>query len=199
MFTVRRAAIVALPALLVFGLTGCSLLQAKDADNTPTGIASCALGHTWKVDTTDLAAKVLTALKKNGLPVTAVTADGTQTLDWSTKGAVSVASDYTLVVTLTPAAGQSTVATQTHKGTETGKAYIDGQVAIPRGWNSSNFTVATKFVINGKEKATADPDPFTIIETDFNDSVGLELTCTGDTMTTHPRGRQITQSWKRSN
>ncbi|CAN5254734.1 hypothetical protein BH11ACT4_BH11ACT4_21180 [soil metagenome] len=198
MFTARRAAVVALPALLVFGLTGCSLLQAKDANDTPTGIAACALGHTWKLDTANLGTQLSDILTKSGLPGVKVAADGSQTFDWAVDGAVTLQSDYTLTVTVVPAADQSTVATQTHKGTQTGRAYIDSEVAIPRDWNATDFKVDTKFVINGKEKAAADPDPFTILATDFDDSVGLELTCDGDTMTTHPRGGKITQTWKRA-
>lgn len=199
MFTARRAAIVALPALLVFGLTGCSLLQAQDADDTPTGIAACVLGHKWTADTKGFADQLLAVYKKTTLPVSSVTSDGTQTLDWGIKGDVTVVSDYTVVVTVAPAADQSTVATQTHKGTATGKAYINAEVAIPRNWNDKDFTIDTKFVINGAEKAQKDPDPFTITPTDFDDSVGLELTCDGGTLTTHARGSAITQSWKRSN
>lgn len=197
MFTARRAAMVALPALLVFGLTGCSLLQAKDASSAPTGIAACALGHAWKLDTADLAKQVDAALKKNGLPVTTVTADGSQTFDWKINGDVSVSSDYTVVVTLTPAAGQSTVATRAHKGTATGEAYINGGVAIPRNWKNTDSAAVTTFVINGKDKVAADPEPYVMVTTDFDDSAGLEMTCSGNAMTTHARGSQITQSWKR--
>jgi hypothetical protein len=198
MFTARRAAVVTLPALLVFGLTGCSLLQAQDADDTPTGIAACALGHTWSVDTKGLASQLLDNYKKTTLPVTSVTADGSQKLEWGIKGDVKITSDYTIVVTVTPAPDQSTVATQTHKGTASGKAYINAEVAIPRTWNDSDFAVKTTFVINGVEKDKKDPDPFVITPTDFDDSVGLELTCDGDTLTTHARGSLITQTWTRS-
>lgn len=198
MFTARRVAVVALPALLVFGLTGCSLLQAKDASDTPTGVAACALGHTWSLDTKDLAAQLLADYKKGTLPVTALTADGSKKLEWGIKGEVKITNDYTVVVTVTPAEGQSTIATQTHKGTVTGKAYIDAEVAIPRDWKDKDFKVSTKFVINGTEKAADAADPFAIAPTDFDDSVGVELTCDGDTMTTHPRGARITETWKRT-
>lgn len=198
MFTARRVAFVTLPALLVFGLTGCSLLKAQDADNTPTGVAACALGHKWTADTKGFADQLLAVYKKTTLPVKSITSDGKQTLDWGITGDVTVTSDYTLVVTVAPAADQTTVATQTHKGTATGRAYINAEVAIPRNWNDKNFKVDTKFVVNGAEKAAKDPDPFTITPTDFDDSVGLELTCDGDTLTTHARGSAITQSWTRS-
>ncbi|MEO8094752.1 MAG: hypothetical protein ABI632_07450 [Pseudolysinimonas sp.] len=197
MFTARRAAVVALPALLVFGLTGCSLLQAQDANDAPTGVAACALGHTWKLDTKDIATQVSDLLKKGNVAVTSVTADGSQTLDWGIKGDVTMDTNYTLTVTVTPAADQSTVATQIHKGKVTGKAYINSEVAIPRDWADKDFSVKTTYVVNGKELGAKDPIPFTVATTDFDDTVGLELTCDGTTMTTHPRGSKITQSWTR--
>ena len=197
MFTARRATAVALPALLVFALAGCSLLVATDSENTPTGIAACALGHTWKLDTKGLAPQVLTELQKRGIPATAVTADGTQTLDWSIRGDVVVDTDYTLTVPVSPAADQVTVATQTHKGKATAQAYIDAEVAIPRNWKKTTFKVDTKFLVNGAAPAADAADPFTIAATDFDDGVGLELTCDGTTMTTHPRGSEITQTWTR--
>jgi hypothetical protein len=198
MFTARRVAIVALPALFVFGLSGCSLLQAQDADSTPTGIAACALGHTWSLDTKDLATQVLADLKKQNVVATSVTADGKQTLTWAINGEVEIQSDYTVTVTVSPAADQSTVATQTHKGKATGKAYINAEVAIPRDWDASGTKVSTKFVVNGAELASKDPAPFVITQTAFDDEVGLELTCDGDTLTTHARGFPITQTWTKS-
>ncbi|MEP6482035.1 MAG: hypothetical protein ABJA94_08530 [Rhodoglobus sp.] len=197
MFTARRAAVVALPALLVFGLTGCSLLQEEDPSDKLTGVAACALGHTWKLDTTDLASQVTAILKASNIAVSAVTADGSQSLDWGTDGSVVMDSDYTLNVTVTPAADQSTIVTETHKGKATGKAYINAEVAIPRDWKDSDLKVATKYVVNGTELGEKDPKPFAIVATDFDDTVGLELTCDGTKMTTHARGGKITQSWKR--
>jgi hypothetical protein len=126
-----------------------------------------------------------------------VTAEGKQTLDWSIRGDVVVDSDYTVTVTVSPAADQVTVATQTHKGKATAEAYIDAEVAIPRNWKNSTFKVDTKFVVNGAAPAADAADPFTIAATDFDDGVGLELTCDGTTMTTHPRGSEITQTWTR--
>ena len=197
MLTARRAAIAALPALLVFGLTGCSLLVAKDADSTPTGVAACALGHTWELDTADLATQVLATLKRTVPTASDVKVDGTQSMAWDANGDIKITTDYTLTATVTPAADQVTTATQTHKGTASGKAYINAEVAIPRNWVDSDFTVTTKYVINGVEKAEKDPDPFVIEKTDFDDSVGVELTCDGTKLTTHPRGTQLTQTWSR--
>lgn len=198
MFTARRATVVALPALLAFSLTGCSLLVAQDTKSTPTGIAACALGHTWSLDTKDVAAQVLTDLQKHGVPATTATADGKQTMTWNVNGDLAIDTDYTLTITVV-AGPQTTVATQTHKGSATGKAYVNAEVAIPRNWKNPDFAVKTTYLVNGTAPAADAPPPFTTIATDFDDSVGLELTCDGDAMTTHPRGEVVTQKWTRSN
>jgi len=197
MFGTRRAALFAVPALVIFGLAGCSLLQPQGTGLVLTGAAACAQGHTWTVDTKDLAAQVLADLVKRKVVATKVDATGTQTLEWATTGEMKVVSDYTLTVTAAPAADQALIATQVHTGPATGKAYVNSDVAIPRNWDASSSSITTEFKLNNK--AVPDPAPFTIATTDFDDSVGIELTCTGDAMTTHPRGSVITQKWTRSN
>jgi len=195
MFIARRTALFALPVLVVVGLSGCSLLQPQGTGVALTGSAACAQGHTWSLDTKDLAAQVLADLTKRKVAATKVDSSGTQTMDWATTGEMTITSNYTLTVTATPAAGQTLVATDVHSGTATGKAYVNSDVAIPRNWNAKSFSVATTFTLN--DKAVPDPAPFTIATTDFDDTVGIELTCSGTTMTTHPRGSVITQKWTR--
>jgi hypothetical protein len=196
MFIARRAALVVLPALVIFGLAGCSLLQAQGTGIVLTGAAACAQGHTWTVDTKDIAAQVLADLTKRKIAATKVDDKGTQTMEWLVTGEMMVTTDYTLTVTAAPAADQALIATQVHKGTATGKAYVNADVAIPRNWDASAFTVDTKFTLNDKD--VPDPAPFTIPATDFDDGVGIELTCNGTNMTTHARGSVITQKWTRS-
>ena len=196
MFIARRAALVAVPLLISFGLGGCSLLQPQGTGLVLTGAAACAQGHTWTVDTKDVATQVFADLVKRKVAATKVDNTGTQTMQWATTGEVTVTNDYTLTVTTTPAAGQTLVATRVHKGTATGKAYVDSDVAIPRNWNATAASVTTKFALNGAEVPA--PAPFAIAATDLDDSVGIEITCSGTAMTTHARGSVITQKWTRS-
>jgi hypothetical protein len=195
MFIARRAALVALPVLVIFGLGGCSLLQPQGTGLVLTGAAACAQGQTWNLDTKDLAAQVLADLVKRKVPATKVDDSGSQTMDWATTGEMTVTSDYTLTVTASPAAGQALIATQVHKGTATAKAYVNSDVAIPRNWDAKSYSLTTEFKLN--DKVVPDPAPFTIATTDFDDTVGVELTCSGTTMTTHARGSVITQKWTR--
>lgn len=197
MFTARRATAIALPAVLVFTLGGCALVDTNGDEDVLTGIAACALGHTWELDLTELAEQVKADLEKNGVAVQNVVGSGEQTLDWSVEGHVALDSNYELTITSAPAADQVLTVVETHSGTIKGAAYINGEVAIPRKWDDSKYTLDTTAENNGAEVAVADIG-YVIPVTTFDDSVGLELTCNGDELTIHPRGSQITQTWSRS-
>jgi len=182
---------VALGAAVIVGLGGCSLLQPATTDDPLTAIESCALGKTWNLDTANMAEQVKAQQGAQGR-ATEVVINGSQTLDWSLKGAVALNSDYSVVVSWAAAADQLNVVTETHAGTATGVAYISGEVAIPRDWDATGLSTTTTATLND---APLDPPPFGVGLTDIDDAVGLELTCDGATMTTHPRGGVYTQSW----
>jgi hypothetical protein len=191
MFHRQRAIVIALPAALLFGLSGCSLLVAPGPEPL-TGTAACALGHTWNANLEDLAAQVLTNLQQSGVAATEATITGELKLDWTVEGHVALTNDYVVTVKAVPVADHTITVVETHAGTATGAAYINGEVAIPRKWDASDVTVAVVADDNG---VPVDPAPFAIPETSFDDSVGLELTCNGGEMTTHPRGGKLTQKW----
>lgn len=197
MSTALRSTALVLPAALVFVLGGCSLLSTGGDQEPLTGIAACALGHTWSLDTAALAEQVKTELTKDGVAVQDVTVDGTQILEWSVEGHVTLNTDYTLTVTSVPAADQLITVKSVHSGTTTGAAYINGEVAIPRKWNDGEFSIDISADNTGTELKT-DEIGYVVPATDFDDSVGLELTCNGDELTTHPRGTNITQTWAKA-
>lgn len=187
----QRIAVLALPGVVLFALSGCSLLTAPGPDPL-TGTAACAQGHTWTADLATLGPQVIEDLKRSGITVTDVTVTGSLTLDWTIEGPAKLANDYVVTVTSAPAADQILTITETVSGTATGAAYINGEVAIPRNWDASAVTTKTVADNNG---VAVDPLPFTIPRVNFDDSVGLELTCSPGALTTHPRGTRITQSW----
>jgi hypothetical protein len=186
MFFARRYSAAALAVALAGGLTGCSVLESS-TDAPLTGIAACALGHTWQADLDDLAAQVLTQLQDAG-----VAATGSQSLEWGTDSHVALTEDYVLTITTAPASGQVLTIVETHSGTATGAAYINGEVAIPRKWDGTSVSVETVADNNG---APVEEITISIPATSFDDAVGLELTCNGGEMTIHPRGSSITQKW----
>lgn len=192
MFSTRRAGLIALPAVLLFGLSGCSLLDNSGTAEPLSGVAACALGHTWTLDTADLAAQVLAELQKNHPEVTAATIDGTQTMTWNLDSTISLATDYSITVTANTATpDQPLTVVQTHEGESSGKSYINSDVGIPRNWKDT-----TELDTSVTPPLAADAAlPFEIPRTDWDDSVGLELTCDAGVLTTHPRGAIVTQKW----
>ncbi len=143
----------------------------------------------------DIAAKILAEMQAEGHPVTAVTAAGTQELDWDIHGRVVLTSDFDVTITAAPAADQLITIVESYSGTATGAAYINGDVAIPRKWDASEMTVETTGDNNGTALETI---PWKIPAASIDDSVGLQLTCDGEAMTIQPRGSKITQAWTRT-
>jgi hypothetical protein len=195
MVSIRRAGILVLPAALLLGLSGCALLEPAGSDEPPTALQQCAMGHTWTLNVDKLAEQVLAVLTDSGVTAPTVTGTGSQTFTWQLDGAVSVETDYDLAITATPAADQAITVTQTHKGTASGEIFINAEVAIPRNWDGTGHKVETTGELNG---AAIEEIPFAVPATDFDDAVGIELTCDGDTLTTHPRGTAVTQTWTKA-
>jgi hypothetical protein len=191
LLTARRATGAAAAILVAVSLAGCSLVQT--AQPAPlTGIAACALGNTWTLDTAKLAEDVQAELLTRGVTATVVT-DGSQSLDWGLDSKVVLDTDYTITLS-SGAADQQMVVTDKHSGKSTGIAYINSEVAIPRDWDASGLNVKTTAALNGVEQEAL---PYTLVQTDIDDSVGVELTCDGGTLTTHQRGSDLTLTWSK--
>lgn len=190
----RRA--ITVYALATIGLlSGCSLVQSG-GQPTLSGIAACATGTSWNLDTAALASQIKADLVKQGLPdaTSTVTVDGSQTMTWNTDGTVEMTTDYVVKVTATPAADNVTVVTSSHSGRSTGVAFISAEVAIPRKWDNTGLAIETAATLNG---AVLEAVPIALPVTDLDDAVGIEITCSNNALTTHPRGKTITQTWAR--
>ncbi|MDJ0335576.1 hypothetical protein QMG83_10120 [Salinibacterium sp. G-O1] len=191
MFSTQRATSVVLSAAIVVGLGGCSLIEPQGTVVPLTGLAACAQGNTWNLDMTKLAETVKANIAAQGFGVEITTA-GKQVMVWDIDGAVVIDSDYTLTITSAPAPEQVQTVTTTHVGKATGASYITENIAIPRDWDATGTVIKTVGDLDG---TPIDPVPFSVLNADLNDSVGVELTCDGETLTTHPRGSSITQTW----
>ena len=191
MFVSRKAAL-ALPAVLVLTLGGCALLEPAGTNVPLTGIAACALGHTWTQDFEGLKQQIIDSLGKNGIAATGVTFTGEQTMTWDEKSHMTLKGDYTIAVTTAEAEEKTLTVTEAHSGTASGAAYINGDVAIPRNWDNK-LGWDTTADLSGE---ALEAPPYGLPATTFDDAVGLILTCDGDTMTISPRGTKLTQTWK---
>lgn len=190
----RASALLMAPAALLV-LSGCALIEPADTSEPPTAMELCAMGHTWSLDTVDLSGKLLAELPAADVPATAVEPSGGQTLTWSSTGAVSIDSDLAFAITAQPAPDQVMIITQSYTGTIKGKALINVDVAIPRDWDVSNYTVETSATL---ADVPVEELAYTIPRSDFDDVVGLVITCEADVMTINPRGTDLIQLWAKT-
>ncbi|WP_341954332.1 hypothetical protein [Salinibacterium sp. TMP30] len=190
----RSSALLMTPAVLLV-LSGCALIEPADTSEPPTAMQACALGHTWELDTTDLSEKLLVELPIQGVPANAVEPSGGQTLTWQKDGGVTIDSDLVLTITAVPKKDQIMTITQAYNGTVTGEALINVDVAIPQNWDASKYTIETSAVL-GEEPV--EEVPYTIPRSDFDDVLGLIITCEADAMTINPRGTDLIQRWTKT-
>lgn len=190
----RRALVAVMPALLLVSLSGCSLLSS--ATTTPvTGVPACVPGHTWTTDLKDLDGQLKKYLTTHGYPTATVVSTGTQTLNWPDSDNVTVATDYTTVVSVTNADATITKLSEVHQGASSGTIYLNGSIAVPRNWVASSFTVKATADVNGVASKTV---PFTLPNTVLNDEVALDLTCNSTTMTMLGHSAVMTIKWDRA-
>lgn len=192
----RRSALLALPAATLLSLGGCALVEPQTSEAPPSPLAQCALGNQWQLDLDDLSAQVLALLQADGIAATEVTAAGAQHLDWTEQGHVTLDVDFTIAATAPGPEGQVFVVTDTYEGVVTGRAYISGDVAIPRKWDASDLDLDTVATLGDVEQ---EAPPFRLPSTVIDDEVGLVTTCEGDALSVQPRGGDLVQHWSRVN
>jgi len=190
----RSSALLMTPVVLLV-LSGCALIEPADTSDPPTAMQLCALGHTWELDTTDLSEKLLADLPAQGVPATAVEPSGGQTMTWQEDGALTIESDLVFTITATPQKDQIMTITQAYNGTVAGRALINVDVAIPRDWDISDYEIETSAVLNDEP---VEELAYTIPRSDFDDRLGLSLTCEADALTVNPRGTHLIQHWTKA-
>jgi hypothetical protein len=189
----RASALLMGPAALLV-LSGCALIEPTDTSEPPTAMQLCALGHTWQLDTVDLSEKLLIELPIEDVPATAVESTGGQTLDWQADGALTINSNLVFTITAEPKKDQIMTITQSYDGMVVGEALINADVAIPRNWDVSGYEIETSAVLNDEP---VEELAYTIPRSDFDDMLGLIITCEADLMTINPRGTDLIQLWTR--
>lgn len=195
MIASKRASVLMMAPAVLLVLSGCALVEPADTSQPPTAMQLCALDQTWSLDTTDLSEKLLAELPSNGVPASAVEPTGGQTLTWQKDGDLTIESDLDFIITAAPKADQVMTITQSYSGTITGQAPINVDVAIPRMWDVSKYTVESTAVLN---EEPVEELAYTIPRKDLNDVLGLVITCEADVMTINPRGTDLIQRWTKS-
>ncbi|MBH0115860.1 hypothetical protein I6E52_03275 [Salinibacterium sp. NG253] len=189
----RASALLMAPAVLLV-LSGCALIEPADTSEPPTAMELCAMGHTWTLDTADLAEKLLAELPSEDVPAKAVEPSGGQTLTWESTGALTIDSDLVFTISAEPKSDQVMTITRSYTGTVVGKALINVDVAIPRDWDVTDYTIDTTAVLADEP---VEELKYTIPRSDFDDKLGLIITCEADVMTVNPRGTSLIQVWNK--
>jgi hypothetical protein len=183
--------VTAIPAaVILLALGGCSLSAFGGEDEVLTGAAACALGHSWALDLEDYSAQLLAELQGDNSKYTAVTAAGDQTLEWALDGFATLSSDYTVSITKAVSEGVVETTEQARSGTSTGLLTLHGATAVPSDWEEE-YTAST--TVDG---VAPEVEP-TIYDPLIDDTVALEVTCEGTSMTTHAHQDNLIIKWKR--
>ncbi|QEO09663.1 hypothetical protein [Protaetiibacter larvae] len=219
----RTAAALALPVLALLALTGCTpgggpgggadegtggaRGGATDEPGDGTGsdsglgpvLTDCVNGD-WHADLGDLASQLGAQLAAGGLTVTGSTASGTQDLAIDGEGFLGFANAMTFTISIEMSAGMAMTVTQTHSGAVGANWAWDGSsdavdthgVMVFSDYNGSEYHVDNTVAINGQASSASIPIPSTAAG-----DVPLEVSCTADTLTTHPQGSPFTTRWHR--
>lgn len=187
-------AALALPALVVAALSGCTPPTGSPTTApTPEGLAGCVTGHTWTLDVNDAASQIAARFGTLGLPVTSVTGTGTETMKWDADGKTVIETNLAYDITIQEDPGNTLVITQTNRGPATGIFTIDGTTATPSDWDSSGYTSVNSTSVNG---VPGGDSPIAIPPTEMA-GVAFDLTCSPTELTTKANDGFATWHWTR--
>ena len=181
---VRAGAMLAATGLAVTGLAGCQFFEIQEPEYTPSALEECVTAQPWVLDTESVAANVAERLAEVGA-TGEIAVEGSQTLEMRVGGDLMLDSD--LRTTVTNAGPPVVVTEQTVRGESTGTFVISGDVLVPRKW-SDDVTVTERMT---SDDVAVDPVPWEIGRTWIDDTVGLVLTCSPDTLQLDGRGTKL--------
>ena len=185
----------AIATLALASLTGCGGGGGvPSATSGASAVSSCVVGHTWALDVQDTASQVGAHLAAAGLSVTDSVGTGQQTMTWGSDGHIQIDTDMTLAITVQQSADFAMTIEQKHTGPASGTFTIDGSTANPSGWDASAYQVTTSMLVNGVASGSA---PFDMPDSELA-GVTMQLTCSGDTMTSLANDGFVTYHWTRT-
>jgi hypothetical protein len=152
------------------------------------GTAGCLEGA-WNLDEQALAADLGENLRSNSLNVVSSEASGGVHLTVDGEDMTYV-SDVTYTITVDMGDGLIMIINQLQAGESSGRWAVDGDEVVFSDWESG-IVVTNDITINGTTSSGATPLPST------GDGVPMEVTCDGDTLTTHPTASPFTSTWAR--
>lgn len=197
---VRSALSAAFSAAALLVLAGCGTPAAPGGSDDPavsgpaggdsgggvSALASCLEGR-WDLDEADSVRQIAELMSSNGANVVDSGASGGVEL-LVESGTMTYISDVTYSVTID--SGLVMRIDQTQTGRSSGAWTVDGDTIVFSDW-TDGLEFSNKVTVGGETSA---------LEMDLpteEPGVPLEVTCSGDTLQTHPQGGQFTSTWTR--
>lgn len=177
-------------ALAATALSGCQLIEANTPEYIPTALETCAIGHTWKLDTELLAPVATTVMRDRGLDVN-VTVEGTQTLTWDTDFTMNFTTDLTFLGDVPSQPGYQEQFTAS--GASTGMGYFASDVVVPRQWSQAGLVTDTTATQDGESAEVTFAWPPLWVD----DTAGLQTTCTAEQLTLTARQGHLAWTFNR--
>lgn len=188
----RRAVPIVALAAATTALSGCSLIATPEPESTASALETCAVGHVWALDTTNLGQAVVDEVDGAAVQMTVVV-DGSQQLDWSSDYRMTFTTDLTYRASTSIGGWEGYEEDIRVTGTSTGLAYFSGAVAVPRNWSEEDLVVERTASRNGESVEATTGWRFPTLWID--DTHGLEVGCADGVLTLTARQTKLTWTY----
>lgn len=159
---------------------------SSGSEGSGSGSVTDCLQGSWDLDEQDVARQLGESLGENVVSSEAsggvhLTVDGQD---------MTYVSDVTYTITMNLGDGLTMIVNQLQAGESSGRWTNDGDQVVFEDW-VSGITITNDVTINGETASTSTPLPGS------GDGVPMEVSCDGDTLTTHPDASPYTSTWAR--
>jgi hypothetical protein len=187
---------VVAPLIVALAMGGVMMPSTALAQtSTPVRVTTECVDGSWNADLDHLLGQMTRQFSANGLKIASSNASGSQTLFIGRERVLGFKAGMTFVMTIEMGNGVSMTVTQAHTGSLTADwrwAASGGTMDFSR-FNDTGYSVVNTMTMGGKSTTM----PFTPPSTAAG-NVPMEVTCSGNTLTTHPQGSPFTTRWTRT-
>jgi hypothetical protein len=190
----RHVLTTGLAAVSLFALAACTSPGGGDApadgiDTVPGGAASC-LDGSWNLDEQALAQDLGEYMSSAGAAV--ISSDAAGGAHMTVSGdTMTWVSDVTYTMAIDLGDGLTMVTNQLQVGESTGHWAVESDRVVFSDFESG-ITITNDVTINGTPAGTTSNELPT-----SGEGVPMEVTCDGDSLSTHPEGSPFTSYWNR--
>jgi hypothetical protein len=190
---------------LAFGLAACEGAESAPGEPaTPPGaapvpVATECVDGSWDADLDNLLGQMARQFSAGGLRIASANATGSQTLVVGREGVLGFKAGMRFVMEIDMGKGVSMQVTQVHDGSlaadwQWADTTADGGTMTFSRFNDTGYSVVNTVSMGGQSTTM----PITSPSAAAAGNVPMEVTCSGNTLTTHPRGTPFTTRWTRT-